>query len=318
VSRFIVPVVLFLVTGGAVGAELPVIDYVNAASADVDVILDVRPAADCQSGSLPGARCLPAEDVLAPHRRLANISGILWLLGTAGLQGDEHVLIVGERGQQREFMAGLLYLAGQQRISILNQPLSRVTGGSDGQRPGSPRSLTREAVWQAPLRADRVLLRSELGAQLLRNDAPVLIDGRSEAEYWGQRIRAVRGGHLPGAQHLAAASLSSASGEAFDALAFGGEPVAYAHDTYEGLVYLSRLLARGVGARLYLEGWVGWASDGALPVDSLAFPEMERAPAMIPAVSSGSGVGRWPPILMLLAAAALAVIGFQAGCRRRG
>jgi len=308
--------VLLLVTGAAVRAEMLVIDYVNAAAADVDVILDVRSAAACRNGSIPEARCLPAEDVLAPHRRLANISGILWLLGTAGLEGGEHVLIIGDRGQEREFMAGLLYLAGQQRISILNRPLSRVTGGSDGQRPGIPRSRTREAVWQAPLRADRIVLRSELRAQLVRDDAPVLIDGRGEAEYWGQRIRAARGGHLPGAQHLAAASLSPGSSEAFDAVAFAGEPVAYAHDAYEGLIYLSRLLARGVGARLYLEGWVGWASDGALPVDSLAYPEIAGVSASVP-VSNASVAGRWP-LLMLLAAAALAVVGFQAGRRRRG
>lgn len=307
--------VMLLISGGVVAEEAPVIDYVKVPPPDVDVILDVRAAADCQSGSLSGARCLPVEDVLAPHRRLANISGILWLLGTAGLEGGERVLIVGDRSQQREFISGLLYLAGQRRISILNQPLSRLTGESGGKRPGMPRSRTREVVWQAPLRADRVLLRSELRQQLAGDPAPVLIDGRSEAEYWGQRIRAVRGGHLPGAQHLAASSLSPGRGEAFDALAFGGDPVAYAHDTYEGLIYLSRLLASGVDARLYLEGWAGWASDGALPVDSLAYPERVRAPA---AITSTDSVGRWPPILMLLAAAALAVVGFQAGRRRRG
>jgi len=308
-------VILLLISGATVAVGSTTIVYVQAPPPDVDVILDVRAAADCQTGSLPGARCLPVEDVLAPHRRLANISGILWLLGTAGLEGSERVLIVGERGPQREFMAGLLYLAGQRRISILNRPLSRLTGESGDMRPGLPRSRTREAVWQAPLRADRVLLRSELRQRLAEGAAPVLIDGRSEAEYWGQRIRAARGGHLPGAQHLAASSLSPGRGGAFDALAFGGDPVAYAHDAYEGLIYLSRLLASGVDARLYLEGWVGWASDGGLPVDSLAYPETARAPV---AVSSTGSIGRWPSILMLLVAVALAVVGFQAGRRRRG
>jgi thiosulfate/3-mercaptopyruvate sulfurtransferase len=313
-NRFLVLTVLFLIAG-RVWAGGAVIDYVRVPPADVDAVLDVRSPGACSQGSLPGARCLPAQDFLAPHRRLANISGILWLLGTAGLEGDEWVLIIGDRGADREFMAGLLYLAGQKQISVLSQPVSRVAGGLDGLRPGVPRSRTREVVWQAPMRADRILLRSELQSRLAQADAPILIDGRSETEYWGQRIRGARGGHLPGAQHLAAASLSPASGKAFDAVAFGGRPVAYANDAYEGLIYLSRLLASGVDARLYLEGWVGWASDGALPVDSLTYPDVAAAGVAAPD-RSRTDEARWPLVLMILLAAVLAVIGFQVG--RRG
>ncbi|HEB96118.1 MAG TPA: hypothetical protein ENI96_06785 [Sedimenticola thiotaurini] len=304
-----------LLVGAKGAAGDTVIDYLERPPAgDGMTILDLRPADRCSSGSFAGARCLPVTDVLGPHRRLAGFSGILWLLGSAGLDGSERVLIIGDRPADREFMAGLLYLAGQRRISILTTAASNAAGSS----PGTPRGRTRERIWQAPVRADRILLRSELATRLASARPPVLIDGRSEAEYWGERIRALRGGHLPGAQHLPLSPPGGAGAVSFGPEAFGGAPVAYAHDSYEGLVYLSRLVALGVDARLYLEGWVGWASDGALPVDSLSFPSVPGAAAVVRAADPGSPRRMWLPWLaVVLAGPLLLLLVFQAGRRWR-
>ncbi len=296
-----------LISGPVAGAAL---ERLRALPAGDDlVILDVRPATACAAASLSGARCLPAGDLLGPHRRLASFGGILWLLGTAGLDGSERVVVAGDVATDRAFVAGLLYLAGQRRVVLLEtDPFAAGEGGP----PGRPRGMVRARVWQAPVRADRVLLRRELAESLRRDEAPVLLDGRSEAEYWGRRIRAARGGHLPGAQHLPSAALAFADAAPFDAAAFGGSPVAYAHDAYEGLVYLARLLAAGVDARLYLEGWVGWAADGALPADAQTFPPL---PARRPAPAAGDAVdadARWWSVAAL---PLLLLAGFIAGRR---
>ena len=125
------------------------------------------------------------------------------------------------------------------------------------------------------MRDRHLLLRSELRQLLAGDTPPVLLDGRTEEEYWGVRIRAARGGHLPGARHLASASLKRMRPEL---LALPEAPlVAYGGDAFEGLAYLARLIALGVDASLYLEGWSGWASDGSLPVDSLSFSRHERS-----------------------------------------
>ena len=130
-----------------------------------DAVIDSRPLADCKRASLPGARCLPAEEFLDPQLRLPSERDILWLLGTAGLAGSESVLVVGQDATARDFVAGLLYLAGQKSVRILTGPMPRLAGG------GKARGMVRSAVWTAPMR-DHLWV---LGADILR-DKPPLVD----------------------------------------------------------------------------------------------------------------------------------------------
>lgn len=132
-----------------------------------ETVIDSRPMADCKRASLPGARCLPVEEFLGPQGRLPNERDILWLLGTAGLHGSESVLIVGQDTTARDFVAGLLYLAGQKSVRILTGPMPRLAEG------GQERGMVRSAVWTAPMR-DHLWV---LGADILR-DKPILIDSR--------------------------------------------------------------------------------------------------------------------------------------------
>lgn len=303
-------------------ATATTLDYVTTRDAAADVVVDTRPASACAASSLPRARCLPAEDFLGPHRRLANFSGVLWLLGTAGLTGDEHVLVVGDAGTDKEFVAGLLYLTGQRRVSLQTQPLSAKQQAGDNRSPGRARAMTRQTVYQASMRDDSILLRSELLRLLDGAHPPPLLDGRSEAEYWGETIRAQRGGHLPGAQHLASQAVAMDDQDTRAALqAFSAtRPVVYAHDAFEGFVYLARLSARGVAARLYPEGWAGWASDGALPADSLTFPGQRAVMVNKLSPAAPDRSGGWPKILLIgLAGTLLAMLGFWSGraTRRR-
>ncbi|MDZ4251125.1 MAG: rhodanese-like domain-containing protein [Sulfuritalea sp.] len=133
-----------------------------------DTVIDSRPLADCKRASLPGARCLPAEDFLGPSRQLPSERNILWLLGTAGLDGSESVLVVGQNETDRDFVAGLLYLAGQKSVRILSVP-PRIQGTVSG----AERGMVRSAVWTAPMR-DHLWV---LGADILRSK-PALIDAR--------------------------------------------------------------------------------------------------------------------------------------------
>lgn len=132
-----------------------------------ETVIDSRPLADCKRASLPGARCLPAEDFLGRQRQLPSERDILWLLGTAGLDGGESVLVIGEEAKARDFVAGLLYLAGQKSVRILTGPLPRLAGG------GRERGIVRSAVWTAPMRDGLWVL----GADILR-DKPALVDAR--------------------------------------------------------------------------------------------------------------------------------------------
>lgn len=133
-----------------------------------ETVIDSRPLADCKRASLAGARCLPAEEFLDPRRRLPSERDILWLLGTAGLDGSETALVIGEDASARDFVAGLLYLAGQKSVRILSGPMPRLDGRAAG---GQERGMVRSAVWTALMRDGLWVL----GADIVR-DKPTLVD----------------------------------------------------------------------------------------------------------------------------------------------
>lgn len=248
--------------------------YVRDAAAllrEGSVVVDTRPVEACKLRSLSGAICLPAADFLGPHRRLPGERDLLWLLGTAGLKGDETVLVVGQDATARDFVAGLLYISGQRRLRVLTEPMGRLLESGIGTGLGRERSFAREKVFEATMRDGLVVLRDELRTM----NPPMLLDGRAEAEYWGEVARSTRSGHLPGAVSLSGLTLRAAlATPAARPVLPEGEPVAYGHDAYEGLAYLTLLTAGySVPARLYLAGWAEWAADGSLPVDAAAYPE---------------------------------------------
>lgn len=257
--------VLIVLTALAAPAAAADFAYVDAVPPGA-VVVDARTEARCGAASLPGARCIPAADLLGPHRRLASFRDILWLFGTAGLSGDEHVVVAGESVAERDFLAGILYLAGQRQVSILTRPVA----GPLGLKPGQERGRARDVVFQAPMRDDLLVLKVELAA--LRD--PWLLDGRPEAEFWGERVRAARGGHLPGAESLSAVEVRAAIAAGRPpAFATAAAPIAYAQDAVDGVAYFALLRAgAGLPAKIYAGGWAEWAADGGLPADAASYP----------------------------------------------
>ncbi len=245
------------------------------------IVVDARAQPACLAKSVRGAHCLPAADFLGPHGRLASFRQIFWLLGTAGLSASEHVLVVGDDPTERDFVAGMLYLSGQREVSILAQPVSKGAGlAPEALGPGTPRAMTRNPVYQGTVRGADIVLRSELARALAAPGAPPLLDGRSDAEYWGERIRAWRGGHLPGAQSLPIEAARSELAAGRLALPVGKHFVVYGHDAFESVAYFTLLEAAGIDARVLLEGWADWADHPDLPVASETYPDRVAKPAV--------------------------------------
>ena len=293
-------------TAGAAEQGFAYVRDAGPALAAGAVPIDTREAQACLERSLAGARCLAAAEFLGPHRSLASWRDLLWLLGAAGLRGDETVLVTGDTLAERDFVAGMLYLAGCRRVLVLAEPVSKLLARGAAAAPGNGRAFARAVVFEAPMRDALVVLGHELrGIQ----PPPLLLDGRSEEEYWGEKVRAARGGHLPGAQSLPAARLHAASDTSVEALP-AANPIAYAHDALEGIAYFTRLRAgRGVDARVYPGGWAEWAADAALPADAVTYPERATAAASTGEPELGPA-GRWT---WLAGAIALASAAFACG-----
>lgn len=282
------------------------------------MVVDARPSAACQARTVKGARCLPAADFLGPHRRLAAVPDILWALGTAGLTGAETVLVVGDEPTARDFVAGLLYLSGQRQVAVLRAPVGQGAGlPPDSLGQGTTRGMVRETIFQAPVRDDLWVLRNELAARLTKTPT-VLLDGRGESEFWGETVRAARGGRLPGAESLPVATVRAVLGRRERPALPVGDPVVYAHDAVEGIAFFALLRAGAdVPAQVYPGGWAEWAADGSLAADGATHPDRAGSSTAGPATGQSLAASPWSVVLAgVLFGVALAAGGFYFG--RRG
>ena len=305
-----------------VAATSDAFSYVDGvAGLDGITVVDVRARRACVERSIRGAHCLPAADFLGPHGRLASFRQIFWLLGTAGLSGREHVLVVGDDPTERDFVAGMLYLCGQARVSVLKAPIAEGAGWPAAQLgPGTPRAMTRNPVYQAAVRDDDLVLRSDLAREIAAGDAPPLLDGRSGAEYWGERIRAWRGGHVPGAQSLPMDSLRRELDAHRVELPKDRTFVAYGHDAFESVAYFTLLRAgSGIPARVLIDGYADWANHPDLPLASQTYPDRPPVQVAAPAAAAAPGFARWLEPLAMFNSAALLVLagGVIYACRPR-
>lgn len=271
----IILLLILLPDDEAYANSVQLIKYVKTLPAGA-TILDTRIQSECEAASLPNAMCLPIESFLAANRRLANFSGVLWKLGSAGLAGDEHVLIIGNNPTRKDFLAGLLILAGQRRISVLDPPLNDAALASltEASNAGNRPANTRIKVWQEPMRSELIVLHSEMKS-IIEKGTRYILDGRTESEYWGQKIHAIRGGHIPGADLNSYTTwVKSNEGEMPD---LPQQPVVYATDAFDGLAYFSRLFAKGIEPHVYLDGWARWISELELPIDAATYLKQKSA-----------------------------------------
>jgi len=241
------------------------------------LVIDARPLEQCLKKSVRGAKCLPITDFFGPHKRLASFVNIYWLLGTTGLSGHEHVLVVGNEAQERDFIGGILFIAGQKRVSILTQQMRLGGGFSDSVLgPGIERMKTRSTVYHGIARDKKMIMKNELASLLALDTSLALIDGRSEREFWGASVRGLRGGHIVGAMHFAHARLRSLAKSGALIGLENRDIIIYGHNAFEGLAMLTLLHAGlNMKARVYPGGWAEWSADSNMSVNAATYPDRE-------------------------------------------
>ena len=197
---------LALLAGLAPAAQPPnIVDtaYVAEAIKRNAIIWDTRSEALYKQGHIPGAVNIgDVGQVLRDENRedYIEIAKIEKLMGAAGIDPSREVIVYGFKGNPYAYF-GLITL------QYFNAPNARVYHGGIDDWKTSGASVATE-----PSKLPPVALKLKVKPELLADTAEVLkkvrdpkvqiLDARTPEEFHGEDIRALRGGHIPGAIHV--------------------------------------------------------------------------------------------------------------------
>jgi thiosulfate/3-mercaptopyruvate sulfurtransferase len=204
-KRLILIPLLFL-SGYAAMAAPPVIvddDYVAQAIARNAIVWDVRPASAYARGHIAGAlnigdaprvlRDDNTEDFIATER-------IEKILGAAGLDPHRETIVYGGRGAWQAYFGlyTLRYFNGN-NVRVYHEGIEGWTAAG--------RPVSRDASQLPPVAlkleiSPTVAVTTREMVARLNNPDVQIIDARTPQEFAGEDIRAIRGGHIPGAINI--------------------------------------------------------------------------------------------------------------------
>lgn len=196
---------LLLWAQSVIAAPAVIVDgaYVAEALKRSPIVWDVRAADSYAKGHLPGAinigdiaqvlRDGNSEDFIATAR-------IEKLLGDAGIDPAREIIIYGSRGTWNPYF-------GLYTVQHFNGSNARVYHDGIEDWAASGRTVSREPIKLAPIAlklnanpAAMVTTREMISR--LNNTQVQIIDARTPQEFRGEDIRAIRGGHIPGARNI--------------------------------------------------------------------------------------------------------------------
>ena len=177
--------------------------FVEQAIARGVIVWDVRASADYQRGHLPGAVNIGA---VAQALRNPNTEDFLptaqveKALGSAGIDPAQEIVVYATRGEANAYMAAyaLRYFGGR----VAHVYHDGIDGWRAAGRDISTVAARRDAV-ALKLTPDTTLgiaTKDMLAAQ--KRAGVQIIDARTVGEFSGNDIRAIRGGHIPGAINI--------------------------------------------------------------------------------------------------------------------
>ena len=211
--------------------------------------------------------------LLGPRGRLVSWRNIRWLLGTMGLTGTETTVVAGDDATADDFVAGILYVAGQRRVEVAVHPLTAwLARHPHATGSGATRGVFREAIYTAWPRTRLVVLRREL-QRFVRGDPDVCVgDGgprdcdREARHAWSHGI------HIPRPVALPVADRGPLSAVKAVPVPKTRRVIACGVGSYGSVAYFARLRMRGVRARVFIGGWC----DGATHAPGIAVLRKNR------------------------------------------
>jgi thiosulfate/3-mercaptopyruvate sulfurtransferase len=257
----------------------------------LEVSSKLPPEAAWFSGHIPGARYIYWKDLCwdDTDRQFPSTDVMAERLGALGVGDDSTVVLIGDTVQFATYPYWVMTMAGLEARAVLldgghqaweaqGRPMT-----TDAPPPPIPKTLTPGVEdWSSRLGRDDVLAH-------LDDPARVLVDMRSDEEYFAQRVSpttwafdhgAERKGRIPGARHLYYENLLHDDGtfkspeeleSLFDGVGATGDRdvVTYcrlSHRASLGWFALTRLNDRN-SVRVYDGSWTEWGSMVGMPIE---------------------------------------------------
>lgn len=167
------------------------------------VLVDTRSESEARKGMIPGAALLDAKGAARALRdvnsRALPVKKMEEILGKAGISRDSEVIFYHTKGNNGPYVAfWILEYLGAEKAKVYH-------GGIDDWM-AAKKPLTNEArklpaaQFVAKVAADR-LATTEYVRKNLNNKDVQFVDARTQKEFAGDDIRALRGGHIAAVNH---------------------------------------------------------------------------------------------------------------------
>lgn len=264
--------------------------------AQVDYIFDLSDEQQFESGHIPGAIHVWWQDAMAIHSgnyaepsRISNPSDTTEVFGHLNLDVPQNARIVLYDSNSSERAAWLLWVMtinGYTDVHVLDGGLPAWVG-ADGDLSTEVVDARDENIVATPTWDDGELIRREKLRDRLEEDNLHIIDTRSAAEQQETVNGTIREGRIPGSINIPTAEVMRDDGtfkspddlrEIFESYGLTPEDdiVVYSLFTSQsGNLWLALQLAGYDNVVIYMEGYIGWARDEELPVETEPYPEHE-------------------------------------------
>ena len=201
--QYVLALVAALLATPSLAAAIVDAAAVKVAQARGAIVWDVRATPLYRKGHIPGAVSIgDAGNVLRNPvtEDFIETAQVEKILGNAGIDPAREVVVYAERGNPYAYFGRFaLQYFGAQKVSVFHdgiegwQEAGNAVETADAQRPAVALKLTPRPELIAS--TEDVVTRAKAGAVQI-------IDARTSGEYLGNDVRAIRGGHIPGAVNI--------------------------------------------------------------------------------------------------------------------
>lgn len=244
------------------------------------LVLDLRPAEDFAAGHIPTAVHVDLWGVSLIDTDPAPLRAFMWMidhvLNLRGVSADTPVVVYDEQSGVRAARAFWF-------LEYFGHPDTRMLDGGFGAWVRAALPVTRDvappprSTWSGVLQPSAIATWRDVNDRLGKPDA-VILDTRTDDEYYGRIARAKRAGAIPGAVHVEWKNNLTAAGEfkpASELRAMYGssgvtpdkEVITYCQGGYRAAhAYVALRLLGYPRVRNYTGSWKEWGDRQDLPI----------------------------------------------------